>query len=228
MTMVFLFLFTILFLYETIRANNSISKPRNAFLQKYTVQKNDAWESLFQNEIWRDIAKRINKRNTRLKTGETILIPKTFEGVNTETFSPLPEELLIFSYKDYRKFILIVQDELYWGAYENGKKIKSGPVSCGKSGYRTPNGEYKIYRKTGYNFSSKKYPPPAGSGPNMPWAMFFRGGYALHGSKQVPGYNASHGCIRLFIEDAEWLNKNFAEIGIKVIIVKSLSEIKSS
>ena len=43
--------------------------------------------------------------------------------------------------------------------------------------------------------------------------MFFYGGYALHASPVVPGYNDSHGCIRLFYEDAKWLNKQFIETG---------------
>jgi lipoprotein-anchoring transpeptidase ErfK/SrfK len=40
---------------------------------------------------------------------------------------------------------------------------------------------------------------------------YFRG-YALHGSSSVPGYRASHGCVRMFIEDARWLNEEFVTI----------------
>ena len=47
----------------------------------------------------------------------------------------------------------------------------------------------------------------------MPFCMYFHGGYALHGSSEVPGYNASHGCVRMFTQDAEWLNKKFISIG---------------
>ena len=36
-----------------------------------------------------------------------------------------------------------------------------------------------------------------------PW--YFRGGYAVHGSPSVPGYPASHGCIRLPNWEADWL-----------------------
>jgi len=36
-------------------------------------------------------------------------------------------------------------------------------------------------------------------------AMYFTGGYAVHGSESVPDYPASHGCVRVSIEDAEWL-----------------------
>ena len=59
----------------------------------------------------------------------------------------------------------------------------------------------------------------------MPYCMHFFRGYALHGSSTVPGYRASHGCIRMFIEDARWLNEEFIDIpysdeykGTKVII----------
>jgi len=43
-------------------------------------------------------------------------------------------------------------------------------------------------------------------------------GFALHGSYEVPGYNASHGCVRIFVDDAEWLNEDFTDIGTRVYI----------
>jgi hypothetical protein len=49
--------------------------------------------------------------------------------------------------------------------------------------------------------------------------MFFKGGFAMHGSRGVPGYNASHGCVRMFVDDAQWLNKDFADVGTQVIIL---------
>lgn len=35
--------------------------------------------------------------------------------------------------------------------------------------------------------------------------MYFRGGYAVHGSRSVPGYPASHGCVRVSYVDEDWL-----------------------
>jgi lipoprotein-anchoring transpeptidase ErfK/SrfK len=61
-------------------------------------------------------------------------------------------------------------------------------------------------------------------GAPMPYCMHFYRGYALHGSTTVPGYRASHGCIRMFIEDARWLNEEFIDLpysnqkGTKVVI----------
>jgi lipoprotein-anchoring transpeptidase ErfK/SrfK len=52
----------------------------------------------------------------------------------------------------------------------------------------------------------------------MPWAMFFHGGFAIHGSNEVPNYNASHGCIRLYPADARWLNQNVLNYGSTVIV----------
>ena len=63
----------------------------------------------------------------------------------------------------------------------------------------------------------------------MPFCMFFYHGYAMHAS-YLPGYHASHGCIRLFYEDAEWLNKNFVDMGRRgtKVIVQSLNELKTN
>ena len=48
--------------------------------------------------------------------------------------------------------------------------------------------------------------------------MFFSKYYAVHGSYEVPNYNASHGCIRVTPADAKWLYYNFIEIGTPVVV----------
>lgn len=50
----------------------------------------------------------------------------------------------------------------------------------------------------------------------MPYAMFFRGGYAMH-QGYVPPYAASHGCIRLPKGMAEHFY-NAAHEGTPVIV----------
>jgi peptidoglycan hydrolase-like protein with peptidoglycan-binding domain len=35
--------------------------------------------------------------------------------------------------------------------------------------------------------------------------MYFKGGFAVHGSTSVPGYPASHGCVRTSYTDQDWL-----------------------
>lgn len=65
-------------------------------------------------------------------------------------------------------------------------------ISSGRSGFRSPNGVYRPTRLE-RSWYSRKY------GGAMPYAVFFRGGYAIHGTTAVGalGRPASHGCIRL-------------------------------
>lgn len=114
---------------------------------------------------------------------------------------------------------------LNWGAYDaNGQLIKYGKASGGKNycadvgrSCLTPTGTFSVYRKGGADCKSSKYPLGKGGAP-MGWCMFFKGGYAIHASNSVPGYNASHGCVRVVPSAARWLSREFMKIGTKVIV----------
>jgi hypothetical protein len=71
-------------------------------------------------------------------------------------------------------------------------EVHSWKISSGRQGFRSPNGVYRPTRleKSWY---SRKY------GGAMPHSVFFRGGYAIHGTTAIGalGRPASHGCIRL-------------------------------
>ncbi|KTC66171.1 enhanced entry protein EnhA (plasmid) [Legionella adelaidensis] len=113
---------------------------------------------------------------------------------------------------------------LTWQALKNGKVVRSGRGSGGK-GYckdikrscRTPSGTYRIISKGGPGCKSSRYPVGEGGAP-MPYCMFFSKYYAIHGSPDVPNYNASHGCVRVKPSDARWLSQEFLNIGSKVTI----------
>jgi lipoprotein-anchoring transpeptidase ErfK/SrfK len=77
---------------------------------------------------------------------------------------------------------------------------------------------HTVYSKAGVNYRSKTFPLETHGGAPMPYAMFFKGGYAIHGSDYVPSFNASHGCIRVLPADAEWLSRNFITNGTTVIV----------
>ena len=70
----------------------------------------------------------------------------------------------------------------------------------------------RVFRKEGYDCESSTFPVGKGGAP-MPYCTFFNRGIAFHGSKQVPGYNASHGCVRMYTEDARWINTVFVDMG---------------
>ncbi|MGB9743446.1 MAG: L,D-transpeptidase [Minisyncoccales bacterium] len=105
---------------------------------------------------------------------------------------------------------------VYWGPAVGGRKICSDI----KKPCQTPQGQFKIVYKTGAHYRSRSYPVGCHGKEcaAMPYALFFEDGAAFHASNGLPGKNASHGCVRLFEKDAQWLNQEFAEIGTKVII----------
>jgi lipoprotein-anchoring transpeptidase ErfK/SrfK len=102
----------------------------------------------------------------------------------------------------------------YKGKYLVGETT----VSTGKPGFSTPPGRYQVLSKSPdhvstifgdyvddygnvvrSNIDARKDRRPPGThfdGAEMPYAMFFRGGYAMH-QGYVPPFAASHGCIRL-------------------------------
>lgn len=192
----------------------------------------DSWENLFPNEEAQDIVRRINRMNISLKPGMTIAIPKNLDRLSIYDVSPFPR----YIESNGEKTIYVSQKKLAWGAYdESGELIWWGPVSSGAEkcpgvygGCHTPTGSFRIIRKQDIDCISTAFPQrPDGysGGAQMPYCMHFFRGFALHGSNEVPGFRASHGCVRLFTEDARWLNEDFVNVpgegsakGTRVII----------
>lgn len=122
--------------------------------------------------------------------------------------------------------VIVVDPRVHaWGAYSSdGKLIRSGLATAGANwcpdiqrACRTKAGTFRIASLGSFSCKSKKYPLPRGGAP-MPYCMFFNGGQGLHGSYNVVDGNASHGCVRLTVSDAEWVRFNFAKVGTKVIV----------
>jgi len=84
--------------------------------------------------------------------------------------------------------------------------IDGGPsyrwaVSTGKPGYDTPGGNFRAIRLEQVYYSKKYDDAP------MPNAVFFHGGYAIHGTLEERrlGQPVSHGCVRLMRANAALL-----------------------
>lgn len=85
--------------------------------------------------------------------------------------------------------------------FVDGWVAASWPVSTARPGYRTPPGSYRVQRMERMWYSRKYDMSP------MPHALFFRGGYAIHGTYAIRqlGRPASHGCVRLHPANARAL-----------------------
>lgn len=182
------------------------------------IKHGDTWDRLFPDHRTQDTIKRINRMNIELESGMVIALPNELDKLDPMMFAPFPIRITPFD----RTVIVVDLSDRAFAAYDTfGALVYWGPVSGGRDycpdvGRRcqTPVGTYYMQSKQGAACFSTKYPVGKG-GAKMPFCMYFHGGYAMHASTEVPGYNASHGCVRLFYQDAEWLNKNFISLGQK-------------
>ncbi|MGH1417357.1 MAG: L,D-transpeptidase [Hyphomicrobiaceae bacterium] len=93
--------------------------------------------------------------------------------------------------------------------YVGGRLRHQWRVSTGRRGYRTPSGTYSPKRLHRMWYSRKYDNSP------MPYSIFFRGGYAIHGTNYISrlGRRASHGCIRLAPSNAARLFRLVKQYG---------------
>ena len=93
--------------------------------------------------------------------------------------------------------VSIPEQTLY--VYRNGVRIGRSTVSTGKSGHRTPTGVFTILQK------NEKHTSSIYKGASMPYMERLTWtGVALHAGN-LPGYPASHGCVRLPLDFAQKL-----------------------
>ena len=90
-----------------------------------------------------------------------------------------------------------------------GRVIHRWKVSTARKGYITPRGSWRPTRLHRMWYSRKYDMSP------MPYSVFYRGGYAIHGTGAVKqlGRPASHGCIRLHTSNAARFYSLVREVG---------------
>lgn len=113
-------------------------------------------------------------------------------------YSPLP---LIYSWARLHKKLLAVSlSHQVFGAYENGCLVYWGPVSSGRREHPTPSGIFHL------NWKSRGRTSTLSRDWFLPWYFNFhnRRGLSFH-QYELPGYPASHACLRLLERDARWL-----------------------
>jgi len=98
--------------------------------------------------------------------------------------------------------------------YRNGVRIAVSTCSTGKSGHETPTGVFVVLEKDKNHHSSTYNNAPMPNMNRLTWD-----GIALHAG-QLPGYPASHGCVRLPMGFSEKL-WTVTHVGTPVIIAGS-------
>ena len=113
-------------------------------------------------------------------------------------YSPMPRRYP--SGASYRRLVLVYQPAQIFGAYEYGALVRWGPISTGRRTDPTPSGLFYL------NWRKRSHISTIDPEWIMDWAFNFenRTGLAFH-EQTLPGQPASHGCVRLLGDDAQWL-----------------------
>ena len=107
--------------------------------------------------------------------------------------------------------------------YRNGIRVGVSTVSTGKKGYETPTGVFTILQKN-KDHKSNLYKDSKNNAAAMPYMQRLTwDGIALH-SGNLPGYPASHGCVRMPDGFAQRL---FAETELGMTVIVSNDKVAS-
>lgn len=166
-----------------LKANDSNT---NAFLKKLTT--GDTLSILLA-------LNRVDKKH--LLRQDTLLFPDVFL-TDIKKYSPFPDSIPTIS--KVHKIILFSYKLQAFGVYSNGVLLRWGPVSMGKKTTPTSTGLFHTNWKARRTVSTI----------NRDWIMYWYfnlanfKGMSMH-EFEMPGYPASHACIRMLRDDAYWL-----------------------
>jgi hypothetical protein len=128
---------------------------------------------------------------------DTLIVPDKFQD-DFLKYSPFPRQIALI--KEVKKFVYFSYPIQAFAVYENGNLKKWGPTSMGKKVAKTATGLHFT------NWKSKMAISTVDSDWKLPFNVNIanRLGIGWH-EYDLPGYPASHSCLRLLKNDAEWM-----------------------
>jgi hypothetical protein len=149
-----------------------------------------------------DILEKLNRRDReRLIRDDPpvpgIVVPTVWE-TDELAYSPLPIEWPASA--SHAKYLIVHQPMQVFGAYEFGRLVRWGPVSSGRKETPTPSGSFNL------TWRSRKRTSTDNQAWILEWYFNFINsrGISFH-QFDLPGYAASHACVRLLQRDAQWI-----------------------
>ncbi len=191
---------------ETIKKDSSIqdSIKKNTIVYHsfiFPQKKKDSAMAVFNDEFSKkeqSIILALNRLDLKNKwRADTLMIPDKIEG-NLMIYSPFPRTLE--KLKEVKKIVFFSYPIQAYALYENGKLVKWGPTSLGKKSAQT---------KRGLMFANWKK-ELAISTVDSDWKLPYN--FNVHNTLGIgwhqydlPGFPASHSCLRLLEDDAKFL-----------------------
>ncbi|MES2240498.1 MAG: L,D-transpeptidase [Bacteroidota bacterium] len=140
----------------------------------------------------------VNRTDTaNLKEMDSILVPEDLSG-DIEFYLPFPLE--VEALKEVNKIIFFSYTTQIFAAYENGYLVHTGPTNMGREKDPTPTGLFFT------NWKAEQTTSTFNDEWDLKWNFNIANklGVGFH-QYDLPGYPASHSCLRLQEKDARYL-----------------------
>jgi len=128
---------------------------------------------------------------------DTLVVPNEFKGAFID-YTPFPRKL--DNLTEVPKIVIFSYPIQAYAVYEKGSLVKWGPTNMGKKSAQTPRGLFFT------NWKGRKVRSTVDDEWILNWNFNISnsGGVGWH-QYALPGYPASHSCLRLLDADAQWL-----------------------
>jgi hypothetical protein len=148
----------------------------------------------------RSLAYAVNRADSvNFSKMDTVIVPVDLSG-DIVYYFPFPLEVPYL--KEIDKIVFFSYPSQAFGVYENGVLVHTGPTNMGRENAQTPGGLFYTNWKARKTISTV----------NDEWELLWnfnilnKGGVGWH-QYDLPGYPASHSCLRLMESDAKYLYK---------------------
>lgn len=173
-------------------------KPETVSFQ---VEKTKEWLKLNEADSSKmDIVYALNRTDkANFKKLDSVVIPADFSG---DLVYYLPFPIHVSALEEVSKIILFSYPTQTFAAYENGELVRTGPTNMGRKKDPTPTGLFFT------NWKAEKTTSTFNDEWDLKWNFNIENklGVGFH-EYDLPGYPASHSCLRLLEKDAKYLYK---------------------
>lgn len=212
----------------TIAETDSTADTSNIFDSEQFVPGKDSLDTLLlrMDTLWNAELADLQKAETR-DTADKMKLAEEADAVNKnirslEAYLNSRDSVSMPGCKaiDCSLFAEIDKSKQKMFLYIGGELKDSFLVSTGIRSRETPDFDIRPNGPIFTRYNSKKFPGGNYQGlGNMPYAVFIKGGYAIHGTTQGNfkklGTKASHGCIRLHPDNAKIFNELVKMAGLE-------------